>query len=175
MNSIFERGYSMSGEIDSRYNNPFCELWGVKAPNDQRSNPELRQQLQEVTNDVESRIIQERNESLQKINGKLLDLKEVSKDLSVLIDTQGEQIKVIENHTVTAAAVTKVAVETLEVCQQEKSKQRRAGVFAGVGGSIGVAMGIVGFAINPIAGVAAMTLGGGFGFGVGGVIGMATK
>jgi len=108
-----------------QYQNEFMPNNDYRNNNDEEAFLQKKQQLVEVENDREfnEQIIRERHQGIKEIETKVVELNEMFRDLSIIVDEQGVEIDNIESHISNAEQYTSQGVE--EVASAEK-KQRSA-------------------------------------------------
>ncbi|MEC7839722.1 MAG: hypothetical protein VX777_06755 [Chlamydiota bacterium] len=151
---------------DCRVSNPICDIWGVQPPITQVNRDTQSQQLQSIIAEADQKIIRERDIENTKINEKILPLKN---------EDPNQSFEILEKQTIKTTLNPKDAVECLEITEIQRVKSGKTKLFAGFGGGIGVAVGAVGFVVNPLLGITTSVMGAGIGLGIGGIIGITAQ
>ena len=101
---------------------------------------------------VQTKIMHERNHEIQQIEQDLVDLSEISVELAVMVDDQGESIDTAEQHTTEAVESTADGVQNLEQANVFTNKFRSRLIM---GTSVGVAVtgGVLALFASPIIGL----------------------
>ncbi|CAH1775014.1 unnamed protein product [Owenia fusiformis] len=108
--------------------NPFQELEEKKSP-DQLISPERgfsqTAQVLQMEEDIDLDLIKEREESIKKLEGDIMDVNTIFKDLGQLVYEQGETIDSIESNVESAAIHVEEGNSQLSQAKTYQSKARR--------------------------------------------------
>ena len=80
-------------------------------------------QTYENTISINNKIIQEKNEEIDKINHDIQAIREIYKDLALLVTEQGEQINVMSDNIEKSAIETEKALSQLQISEKRSRKK----------------------------------------------------
>lgn len=116
---------------------------------------------------LDGRIARRRAQDIQEIEENLEDLSRIFNDLQVVVEQQGEELKLAERSVEVSKVENEKAVENLGKCLEKAKHGRHLKLFAGGGAAAGAALGTVGFLVNPAVGVITLLACSGLGLGTG--------
>ena len=115
-------------------------------------------QSKQVFSSVDRAIIQETNEDVRKLVQDLKDLNEIQTELSHLLGEQAKPLAVCEERTAQAFENSIKGTEKIEEASKLVGDRHRFTIFVAGGGTIGGALGAIGFVANPIVGTIALAV-----------------
>jgi len=127
-------------------------------------------QTKPASSSVDRAILQEYNAEIRRLTQDMNDIKEMQGLISTMVVTHSEPLKACEEKTAQAFENTIKGTQDVQKASEIKGDRNRFIVFIGGGSAAGVALGAIGFAINPIVGVISMVAMGGVGAIVGTIV-----
>ena len=80
-------------------------------------------QTHENTIYINNKIIQEKNEEMDKLNRDIQAIREIYKDLALLVTEQGEQINIMSDNIENTARETEKALAQLQISEKRSRKK----------------------------------------------------
>ena len=80
-------------------------------------------QTHENTIYINNKIIQEKNEEMDKLNRDIQAIREIYKDLALLVTEQGEQINIMSDNIENTARETEKALTQLQISEKRSRKK----------------------------------------------------
>lgn len=80
-------------------------------------------QTYENTISINNKIIQEKNEEMEKLNNDIQTIREIYKDLALLVTEQGEQINIMSDNIENTARETEKALTQLQISEKKSRKK----------------------------------------------------
>ena len=80
-------------------------------------------QTYENTISINDKIIQEKNEEMDKLNLDIQAIREIYKDLALLVTEQGEQINIMSDNIENATRETEKALTQLQISEKRSRKK----------------------------------------------------
>ena len=80
-------------------------------------------QTHDHTISINNKIIQEKNEEMDKLNHDIQAIRDIYKDLALLVTEQGEQINIMSDNIENAARETEKALSQLQISEKRSRKK----------------------------------------------------